>query len=171
MIEKVTIKKNHARQVAESLLKGISPERKNLIFFLHQVQNHLGYFPEEVVLLAAQYFSVSPAEIFGILTFYSAFKLNQSCAHHIKVCQGTACHVRGSEAIMKEFSRLLGIEAGDYDRQKSISLETVNCLGCCAIGPVVVVDGQYHARVNLKEIEKIVAGLTAGEKSDETCEI
>jgi NADH-quinone oxidoreductase subunit E len=157
--------------IADSLLKAIPADRKNLILFLHQVQDQLGYFPEELVLKAACYFSVSPAEIFGLLTFYSAFKLNQSCAHHLKVCQGTACHVRGSEAIGNEFSRLLGIEPGSYDPVKSISLEPVNCLGCCAIGPVVVVDGQYQAHVNLKDVEKIVAALTAREKSDETSEI
>ncbi|HRD02619.1 MAG TPA: NAD(P)H-dependent oxidoreductase subunit E [Candidatus Saccharicenans sp.] len=160
-----------ALTVAENILKGIPAKRKNLIFFLHQVQNQLGYFPEEVVLKTARHFSVSPAEIFSILTFYSAFKLDQSCAHHIKVCQGTACHVRGSEAIMKEFSRLLGIEPGGYDRRKGIALEAVNCLGCCAIGPVVVVDGHYHARVHLKEVEEIVAGLMTGEKSNGTCKI
>jgi NADH-quinone oxidoreductase subunit E len=157
--------------IADNLLKAIPADRKNLIFFLHQLQDQLGYFPEELVLKAARYFSVSPAEIFGLLTFYSAFKLNQSCAHHIKVCQGTACHVRGSEAIGNEFSRLLGIEPGSYDPGKSIALETVNCLGCCAIGPVVVVDGQYQARVNLKDVEKIAARLTSLEKSDEANEI
>jgi len=160
-----------ALKVAESLQKSIPPQRKNLIFFLHEIQKELGYFPEEVVLQAAHYFSVSPAEIFGILTFYSAFKLNQSCVHQIKVCQGTACHVRGSEAIVKEFSRLLGLKPGEFDSRKSVSLEAVNCLGCCAIGPVVVVDGKYYARVNIKEVEKIVAGLTTGENSHESAEV
>jgi NADH-quinone oxidoreductase subunit E len=158
-------------KVAESLQKSIPPYRKNLIFFLHEVQRELGYFPEEVVLEAARYFSVSPAEIFGILTFYSAFKLNQSCLHHIRVCQGTACHVRGSEAIMKEFSRLLGLKPGELDSQKGVCLEAVNCLGCCAIGPVVVVDGKYYARVNLKEVEKIVAGLSARENAHGSAEV
>jgi len=79
--------------------------------------------------------------------------------------------VRGSEVIGNELSRLLGIEAGSYDPGKSIALETVNCLGCCAIGPVVVVDGQYQAHVNFKDVEKIVAALTARGKSDETDEI
>jgi len=158
-------------EVVESLLAGLPPDRKNLIFFLHEVQRELGYFSEEVVLQAAHYFSVSPAEIFGILTFYSAFKLNQSCVHQIKVCQGTACHVRGSEAIVKEFSRLLGLKPGEFDSRKSVSLEAVNCLGCCAIGPVVVVDGKYYARVNIKEVEKIVAGLTTREYPHETADV
>ncbi|HOE13788.1 MAG TPA: NAD(P)H-dependent oxidoreductase subunit E [Candidatus Saccharicenans sp.] len=160
-----------ALKVAESLQKSIPPHRKNLIFFLHEVQKELGYFPAEVVLQAAHYFSVSPAEIFGILTFYSAFRLNQSCIHHIKVCQGTACHVRGSEAIMKEFSRLLGLKPGELDSQKGVCLEAVNCLGCCAIGPVVVVDGKYYAQVNLKEVEKIIASFSARENSHGTAEI
>lgn len=158
-------------EVVESLLAGLPPDRKNLIFFLHEVQRELGYFSEEVVLQAAHYFSVSPAEIFGILTFYSAFRLNQSCIHHIKVCQGTACHVRGSEAIMKEFSRLLGLKPGEVDSQKGVCLEAVNCLGCCAIGPVVVVDGKYYAQVNLKEVEKIIASFSARENSHGTAEI
>jgi len=72
---------------------------------------------------------------------------------------------------MKEFSRLLGLKPGEVDSQKGVCLETVNCLGCCAIGPVVVVDGKYYARVNLKEVEKIVAGLSAMENSHGTAEV
>jgi NADH-quinone oxidoreductase subunit E len=150
---------NSLEDKAEKLLQTLPSQRQHLILFLHLVQQELGFIPEEVLPLAARHFSVSPSEIFGVVTFYSAFRLKPGCQHEIVVCQGTACHVRGAEAIMDEFSRLLGVKPSEENLQKGIWLKSVNCLGCCAIGPVVVVDGQYQAKVNIKDVEKIAEKL------------
>jgi len=148
-------------------LRALPPERRYLIQFLHQVQTELGYVPEEALKEAASYYSLNPSEIFGLLTFYSAFSLEPHCRHEIVVCQGTACHVRGSSSIQAEFSRLLGIRAGEDNYEKDISLKSVNCLGCCAIGPVVVVDGEIKAKVDLKQVEKIVRQITSEKAKNE----
>jgi len=150
---------------AEKLLKTFPAEKSHLIHFLHLVQQELGFIPEGILPRAARHFSVSPSEIFGVVTFYSAFKLAPGCAHEITVCKGTACHVRGAEAIISEFSRLLGIKPGEENTEKSVSLKSVNCLGCCAIGPVAVVDGEYQAKVDLKWVRSFVAEHL--EKDDE----
>jgi NADH-quinone oxidoreductase subunit E len=156
---------NRQESQAEKLLKTFPAEKSHLIHFLHLVQQELGFIPEEIVPLAAWHFSISPSEMFGVVTFYSAFKLKPGSRHEIVVCEGTACHVRGAEAIVNEFSRLLGIKPGEENAEKNISLKSVNCLGCCAIGPVVVVDGQYQAKVDLKWVRGFVAGCLG--KDDE----
>ncbi|MGB9893126.1 MAG: NAD(P)H-dependent oxidoreductase subunit E [Candidatus Saccharicenans sp.] len=150
---------DNLKEKIDRLLASLPAERRHIILFLHRVQQELGYIPEEALLQGAEHFSVPPAEIYGLATFYSAFKLKPGYQHEVVVCQGTACHVRGAEAIKAELLRLLDIKPGE-NHKSSIALRTVNCLGCCAIAPVVVVDGQYQAKVNLKDIKKIIEKLT-----------
>lgn len=153
--------------IAEKILQTLPGERRYLIHFLHLVQQATGYIPEKILPAAARHFSVSPSEIFGVVTFYSAFSLKTHCQHEIVVCQGTACHLRGAGAIMEEFSRRLEIKPGEENLEKNVSLRPVNCLGCCAIGPVVVVDGQLQAKVDLKEVKRIAEKLIGeGEKRE-----
>lgn len=144
----------------ESLLTSLPPGRSHLILFLHRVQQEFGYLPEEALARAAEYFAVSPAEVYGVATFYSAFKMKPGCRHELVVCHGTACHVRGAEAISAELSRLLGVEPGREEPGKDVTISQVNCLGCCALAPVVVVDGEYHGRVTRNNLEKIVERLS-----------
>lgn len=144
------------QEEVDRIFNSLPPERRYLILFLHRVQQKLGYIPEEALLRSAEYFSASPAEVYGVVTFYSGFRLSPSCQHEIVICQGTACHVRGAQAIKEELSRILEITPGEANSGKNIALRTVNCLGCCALAPVVVVDGEYQARVNLKDLKKIV---------------
>ncbi len=143
----------------EKIVTSLPADRRHLILFLHQVQEKFGYIPEAAVLSASEYFLIPPAEIYGVVTFYSAFKQKAGCRHEVIVCQGTACHVRGGEAIKNELSRLLKLGRGGEDPEKNVALRTVNCLSCCAIAPVVVVDGQYQAKVNLNKVKMIVDKL------------
>ncbi|HAR36975.1 MAG TPA: hypothetical protein DCR87_08805 [Acidobacteria bacterium] len=147
----------------ESLLASLPAGRGYLILFLHRVQQEFGYLPEEALARAAEYFAISPAEVYGVATFYSAFQMKPGCRHELVVCHGTACHVRGAEAVSAELSRLLGVEPGKEEPGKEVAIHQVNCLGCCALAPVVVVDGEYHGRVTRNSLEKIVEKL-AGKK-------
>ncbi|MGB9906682.1 MAG: NAD(P)H-dependent oxidoreductase subunit E [Candidatus Saccharicenans sp.] len=144
----------------ERLLASIPAGRSHLILFLHRVQQEFGYLPEEALARAAEYFTVSPAEVYGVVTFYSAFQMKPRPQHELVVCHGTACHVHGAEAIDTELSRLLGVEPGKEDQGKDVTIRRVNCLGCCALAPVVVVDGQYQGRVTRNSLEKIVERLS-----------
>ncbi|MDD8031410.1 MAG: NAD(P)H-dependent oxidoreductase subunit E [Acidobacteriota bacterium] len=143
----------------EKIVKSLPADRRHLILFLHQVQQKFGYIPEAAVLSASDYFSLTPAEVYGVVTFYSAFRQKAGCKHEVIICQGTACHVRGGEALKNEFWRLLKLGPGGEDPEKNVALRTVNCLGCCALAPVVVVDGQYQAKVNLNKVKMIVDQL------------
>lgn len=140
----------------EEILKEFAGEQKDLIHILHRVQAQFGYIPLEAVVAISRRLRISPNEIFGVLTFYKAFSLEPRGEHLVTVCLGTACHVRGGVAIVEEMERKLGVEAGRTTPDGKFTLETVNCLGCCAIGPVVVVDGKYHSHVNLKKVDSIL---------------
>ncbi|MBM3285389.1 MAG: NAD(P)H-dependent oxidoreductase subunit E, partial [Candidatus Aminicenantes bacterium] len=135
---------------------GFDGVQKDLIHILHRVQAKFGYIPPEAVAQIARRLKISPNEIYGVLTFYRAFSLEPRGEHVVTVCLGTACHVRGGVLIVEEMERRLGVKAGRTTPDKKFTLETVNCLGCCAIGPVVVVDGKYHSHVNLNKVEPIL---------------
>ncbi|MGQ9672171.1 MAG: NADH-quinone oxidoreductase subunit NuoE [Candidatus Aminicenantales bacterium] len=140
----------------EEILQEFSGEQKDLIHILHRIQERFGYISPAAVAKISARLKISPNEIFGVLTFYKAFSLEPRGQHLVTVCLGTACHVRGGVQIVEEIERKLGIKAGRTTPDGKYTLETVNCLGCCAIGPVVVVDGQYHSHVNLKKVESIL---------------
>lgn len=152
----------------KEIFEGLELSQKNLIHLLHRIQAYYGYIPPEVVETMAEQLKLSAAEIFGVLTFYKAFSLEPRGRHLVTICLGTACHVRGGRQIAEEAERRLGIKAGETTADRLFTLETVNCLGCCAIGPVMVVDGVYHSHVSIDQVEKILEEAT--EKGDEKTE-
>jgi NADH-quinone oxidoreductase subunit E len=137
----------------------LSPElakrQKDLVHLLHRVQAEFGYIPSEEVAKIAERLRITESQVVGVLTFYRAFRLKPQGRHLITVCAGTSCHVREGHEVLREVERLLGVEPGGTTADRAFTLETVNCLGCCAIGPTVVIDGRYHAHVSIRE----VAGL------------
>jgi NADH:ubiquinone oxidoreductase subunit E len=140
----------------DEILGRFLPSQKELISILHAVQAEYGYIPPEAVSAISRFLGVSEAEIYGVLTFYRGFGLEPRGRHVVTVCLGTACHVRGGANIAAELERRLGIKAGSTTDDRNFSLETVNCLGCCAIGPVVVVDGTYYSHVTAKKVDSIL---------------
>jgi NADH-quinone oxidoreductase subunit E len=141
----------------DEILSQFAPSQKELIPILHAIQAEYGYVPGDAVTAISRFLSISEGEIYGVLTFYRGFGLEPRGKFLITVCLGTACHVRGGANIASELERKLGLKAGGTTPDRTFSLETVNCLGCCAIGPVVVVNGVYHSRVTLKKVESILA--------------
>jgi NADH-quinone oxidoreductase subunit E len=141
----------------EEILIRFAPTQKELIPILHAIQAEYGYIPKESIARISRFLRISESEIFGVLTFYKGFSLEPRGKFLITVCLGTACHVRGGAIIAAELERRLRIKAGGTTPDRMFTLETVNCLGCCAIGPVVVVNGIYHARVTLKKVEGVLA--------------
>jgi len=126
-----------------------------LISLLEEIQAKYSYLPEEALRIVSQKTGHSLVDLYGVATFYRAFSLTPRGKHLISVCLGTACHVRGGEIIASEFERQLAIKPGETTPDNEISLETVNCLGACALGPIVVVDGHYFSNVTMKKVEEI----------------
>jgi len=132
-----------------------SNEKKALISILQDIQEEYNYLPQEALKIVSKTLGVPLIDIIGVATFYRAFSLEPRGKHLITVCLGTACHVRGGPKMLEEFKRKLNIEAGETTKDRRFTLETVACLGCCAIGPVVVVDRNYHAQTSIRIVGSI----------------
>lgn len=144
--------------VIDAVLKEYDKSRENLIPLLQDVQERLTYLPPEAIERIAGHLELSENDVFGVATFYAQFRFQPLGKHHIKVCQGTACHVRGSGLIMESVVRKLGIASGETTEDQSFSLERVACFGACALAPVVVVDEKVHGRMTAKKTEKLIEG-------------
>ena len=128
----------------------------NLLRILAEVQVEYGYLPEDKLIEIAETLEMPLIDVYGVATFYKSFSLTPKGRHQVKACLGTACHVRGANRIVKEIERKLGIAPGETSEDGEFSLETVMCLGCCAIGPVVVVDGKYYGQMTQAKVESIL---------------
>lgn len=129
---------------------------ETLLSVLQDIQAKYGYLPEEKLIETAKTLGMPLIDVYGVATFYKSFSLTPRGRHLVKVCLGTACHVRGASRIGKEVGRKLGIGPGETSEDGEFSLETVMCLGCCAIGPVVVIDGKYYGQVAPTKVESIL---------------
>lgn len=136
--------------------------RGSLISILEDMQAKYGYLSEEGLRLVAEQTGRSLVDIYGVATFYRAFSLKPRGKHLVSVCLGTACHVRGGPAVARELERKLGIGAGETTPDREFTLETVNCLGACALGPIVVVDGHYFSKVKTSMVGEILAKAKEG---------
>jgi len=137
-------------------------DRGRLIAVLQDIQTQHGYLREDALRLLAEATGRSLVDIYGIATFYRSFTLQPRGRHLIRACLGTACHVRGAPRIVEEFERQLGVKAGKTTPDKEFTLETVNCLGACALGPVVVIDGHYFSKVRKSRVRHLVDGALTG---------
>ncbi len=140
----------------DEFLKEFGREQKDLIHILHKVQAEYGYIPGPVIQNVAEHLRISENDVYGVITFYKAFRLQPPGRYTVTVCQGTSCHVRGGAGVFAEIKDELGIGPGETTSDRLFSLETVNCFGCCAIGPTVVVNGTYHAQVQASDVRPLL---------------
>ena len=146
------------RKAADGIIDRYSAQKMHLISILHDVQAHYNYLPKPILGYVAQRLEVPLSRVYHVATFYTAFSLEPRGKHHIKVCTGTACHVRGSPRVLETVQRSLNIMPGQTSADREFSLETVNCLGACAMGPVVIVDGEYHS-TKPEQVQKLLDNL------------
>jgi len=136
--------------------------RGGLISILEGIQAKYGYLPEEALRLVAERTGKSLVDIYGVATFYRAFSLKPRGKHLCSVCVGTACHVRNAPAVAAELEQQLGVAPGDTTPDRQFTLESVNCLGACALGPIVVVDGHYFSQVGPRKVGEILERTREG---------
>jgi len=128
-------------------------EAGSLIQILLDIQSDYHWLPKEALDRVSERLKVPMSKIRHITTFYKSFSLVPRGRHEVHVCMGTACHVRGAQRILDSVQDQIGINPGETDVDLKFSLETVNCLGCCALGPVMVVDGEYHGNIAPSRVE------------------
>ena len=150
---------NSVQDIVNKILDNHSKERGELIPILQDIQEELGYLAPESMLLAAAYLNIPPSSVYGVVTFFTQFSLYRQGRHKIKVCQGTACHVKGAQKIIDILKKQLGINPGETTADLEFSIERVACFGSCALAPVVVIDGKVYGRMTPEIVENIVGEL------------
>lgn len=138
------------------ILQKYSNERPSLIPILHDINNEFCYIPMESLKPVSKYLNLPVGEVYRVSTFYKIFSTKPKGKKQIRVCMGTACHVRGSQNILSEFERALNIRCGETTRDQKYSLETVNCVGACARAPIVVVNNEYYSDVKSNRVKKLI---------------
>ncbi|OGO18366.1 MAG: NADH dehydrogenase [Chloroflexi bacterium RBG_16_50_11] len=139
-------------------LNGFSPKKQNLIPILQGVQGKLGYLPREAMTEIAGYLNIAPIDVYGVVTFYNQFRLNPPGQHSIKVCLGTACHMKGGYIALDAWKRRLNINTRETTADREFDLDTVACVGCCTKAPVSVVDGKPEGGVDPTRVDGILLG-------------
>lgn len=127
-----------------------------LIYVLKEAQGIFGYLPKEVQLYIAGKLSVSPAKVYGVVSFYSYFSTTPVGEHKINVCLGTACFVKGANDVLAEFEKQLGIKSGETTPDLKFTIECLRCVGACGLAPVVVVDGRVYSKVVPEDVTGII---------------
>ncbi|MCD6100159.1 MAG: hypothetical protein DRP88_03355 [Candidatus Neomarinimicrobiota bacterium] len=145
------------------ILSGIEKDRSNIIKALQLVQDEEGYISDESISLIAKYFSVSPVDVEGVVSFYTQFKRNKPGKYQISVCDGTACHIKGSTLVKEWIREEIGISDNETDREGLFSLQTVACLGCCSLAPVISINGKVYGKLDRKSLIKILKKYKRGD--------
>ena len=127
-----------------------------LVSILQDIQAGYNYLPREALEIVSRDLDIPLSQVYSVATFFKAFSMKPRGRHLINVCMGTACHVRGAERVLEKIERDIGIEAGDSTDDGRFSLETVNCVGACALGPIVIVDGDYAGQMRTDKVEKML---------------
>lgn len=145
----------------ERLHEILSPyegKQDQLIPILQKVQGELGYLPDDAMLEIARTTGLSESRVYAVASFYAQFRFTPRGKHSFMVCRGTACHVKGAEKILEEAERSLGIVEGETTKDLQYTLETVACIGCCALAPCVMIDEEVEAKLTPKMVAEIIDG-------------
>jgi NADH-quinone oxidoreductase subunit E len=154
--EKIAEEKDRMKRETRQVLNGFDRKRLNLIPILQKVQGRLGYLPREAMTEIAGYLNIPAIDVYGVVTFYNQFRLNPPGRHSIRVCLGTACHMKGGYITLDAWKRRLGINPRETSADREFDLDTVACVGCCTMAPVTVINGKPEGRVEPTRVDGIL---------------
>lgn len=140
----------------DEILKQHAGQNGSLIPILQEVQSVFGYLPEEVLTVISKGLKIPLSRVYGVVTFYAQFYLTPRGRHTVRVCRGTACHVRGGKNVRKSVEQVLGIEENETTPDAKFTFETVACLGACALAPVLLVDKSYFGKLTPAKVEQVL---------------
>ena len=143
-------------QKVKEIIEKNEKKEAGLIAMLQDVQKTEGYLPRKALELIAKEVEVPISRVYSLATFYKAFRLTPQGRHIIKLCTGTACHVRGADKLQEKLERDLEIKPGETTRDGRFTFEVVRCVGCCGLAPVVVIDENFHGKMNQRKLEKVL---------------
>ncbi|TET53818.1 MAG: NADH-quinone oxidoreductase subunit NuoE [Desulfobacteraceae bacterium] len=142
-----------------SMLRTFEEKRENLMPILQEIQEKYQYLAPPALQMVAKHLGLSSCDVYGVATFYNQFRFNPPGKHQIKVCLGTACHVRGGDIILENFERKLEIKAGETTLDREFSIDRVACVGCCALAPVAIVDDTVYGHMAPSKVEGVILGF------------
>ena len=142
-----------------SILKDFEKSKSNLIPIFQVIQDRYQYIAPEAIAVIAKHLGITNSEVYGVATFYNQFRFNPPGKHQIKVCLGTACHVKGGDIILENFERKLEIKAGETTGDREFSIDKLACVGCCALAPVAIIDEKVNGYMAPSRIEGIFLGF------------
>lgn len=148
---------NKEREELKAILTKYQGQKGSLIPVLQEVQSLYGYLPKDAIKYVAKELNVPASEVYGVITFYSQFHLNPRGRNIIKVCQGTACHVRGGKAILGHVQDSLNIKPGETSEDLRFTLEIVACIGACGLAPVIMINDDTHGRLTTDVLDEILS--------------
>jgi NADH-quinone oxidoreductase subunit E len=143
------------KKVASILIKN-SNDKSLLVSILQDVQAEYGYLPREVLTAVSHHLCIPLSHVYSVATFFKAFSLKPRGRHTVHVCVGTACHVRGADRVLETLERELKINPGETTPDLKYTMETVNCVGACALGPIIIIDDKYSGQVKIDEVKSLL---------------
>jgi NADH:ubiquinone oxidoreductase subunit E len=150
-----------------STLTGFASDRGSLIPILQKIQERNSYLSAEAIRMVGEHLALATCEVYGVATFYNQFRFNPPGKHQIRVCLGTACHVKGGDIILENFERKLEIKDGETTPDREFSIDRVACVGCCALAPVAIVDETVHGNVAPSKVEGLILGFQIEKEREE----
>ena len=163
----MTVEVDVSRSVEEILASRPGAKRDALIPLLQEVQEACGYLSRDAIKKIAVHLDLPESKIYGVATFYNQFRFEPKGHYHIQVCRGTACHVKGSAAVLEALQQELAVEAGQTTRDRLFSLEVVACIGACGLAPVISINGEFYAGVTTKRVRELVEEYRERASEDE----
>ena len=148
----------------DRIIENFNKRGGSLIGLLQDVSESFGYLPEKVLVETAEKLNVPLSHLYSLATFYTSFRLEPMGEHHCSICVGTACHVKGAPGVVETIERELQIKAGETTKDGKFTVETVNCLGACALGPLVVIDNNYYGKLDQRKAVKLINEYKETEK-------
>ena len=150
----------------DNIIQAHQGNPESLVMILQDIQEVYNYLPEDALMHVTQKLNLSLGHVCNVATFYSSFSLKERGKHIIRVCDGTACHIRGSNLLLDELARNLSVQPGETTEDKTFTLETVACLGACALAPVLTVNDKYYVKVTAKKLTETLEKYQNGEADD-----
>ena len=148
-------------------LEAHGTERKNLIPILQMIQETHAYLPPEAIKMVARHLKIPASEVYGVATFYNQFRFHPPGRHPVKVCLGTACHVRGGDIVLENFERKLELSDGETTPDREFSIESVACVGCCALAPVAVIGEIVYGQMAPSKVEGLILRFATEKEIEE----
>ena len=166
--KEITMAEEQANNIRETrrILKKFGRKRGGLIPILQKVQGRLGYLPREVMLEIAEFLRIPGIDVYSVVTFYNQFRLNPPGKHSIRVCLGTACHMKGGYITLDAWRRRLDIDSGETTPDREFDLDIVACVGCCTMAPVTVVDNKPQGQVEPTKVDGILLSFELEEEKE-----